>query len=43
MKRILVLAVSLGLTGFSAMPAWSGQAPGASAAADIPISHHDRV
>jgi len=43
MKRILALTISLGLSGFSALPAWSGQAPGSSAAADIPISHHDRV
>ncbi|RXH12752.1 YncE family protein [Bradyrhizobium guangzhouense] len=43
MKRILALTISLGLSGLSALPAWSGQAPGASAAADIPISHHDRV
>jgi YVTN family beta-propeller protein len=26
-----------------ATPGWSGQAPGLAAAADIPISHHDRV
>jgi YVTN family beta-propeller protein len=26
-----------------ASPGWSGQAPGPSSAADIPISHHDRV
>jgi YVTN family beta-propeller protein len=25
------------------MPAWAGQAPGALSAADIPVSHHDRV
>ncbi|MCG2640277.1 MULTISPECIES: YncE family protein [Bradyrhizobium] len=43
MKRILALTISLGLSGFSALPAWSGQAPGSSAAADIPVSHHDRV
>ena len=43
MKRILALSISLVLSGFSAVPAWSGQAPGSSTAADIPISHHDRV
>ncbi|QAU46962.1 YncE family protein [Bradyrhizobium guangzhouense] len=43
MKRILALTISLGLSGLAALPAWSGQAPGPSAAADIPISHHDRV
>ena len=43
MKRILALIISLCLSSFSATPAWSGQAPGSSAAADIPISHHDRV
>ncbi len=43
MKRILALTAALCLSGFSAMPAWSGQAPGPSAAADIPVSHHDRV
>jgi YVTN family beta-propeller protein len=25
------------------LPAWAGQAPGALSAADIPVSHHDRV
>ncbi|WP_298884711.1 YncE family protein [uncultured Bradyrhizobium sp.] len=43
MKRILALTISLGMFGFSTLPAWSGQAPGASTAADIPVSHHDRV
>ena len=43
MKRILAFTTLLCLSGFSSMPAWSGQAPGSSAAADIPVSHHDRV
>jgi len=43
MKRIIALTTSLCLSSFAAVPAWSGQAPGASSAADIPISHHDRV
>ena len=43
MKRnleIAALAIAL-LVGFN--PAFAGQAPGAADAADVPISHHDRV
>ena len=43
MKRILALTTSLCLLSCSATPGWSGQAPGSSSAADIPVSHHDRV
>ncbi|MBR1086173.1 beta-propeller fold lactonase family protein [Bradyrhizobium manausense] len=43
MKRILALTAALCLSGLSTMPAESGQAPGSSTVADIPVSHHDRV
>jgi YVTN family beta-propeller protein len=35
-----LLAGSMLATG---LPAWAGQAPGALSAADVPVSHHDRV
>lgn len=43
MNRILALTTSLSVSVLFALPAWSGQVPGSSAAADIPVSHHDRV
>lgn len=43
MQRYLMLATSVVAMNLLATPGWSGQAPGASSAPDIPISHHDRV
>jgi YVTN family beta-propeller protein len=40
MKRYFLALAGLLLTGMSA---WAGQAPGAAAAPDVPISHRDRV
>ena len=39
----LLTAILLAGTALSTLPAWAGQAPGAASAADIPISHHDRM
>jgi YVTN family beta-propeller protein len=41
MIRTLLAAILLGGTALNG--AWAGQAPGAASAADIPISHRDRV
>jgi YVTN family beta-propeller protein len=42
--RNLSVAVLAGMFALmSGTPAWSGQAPAASSAPDIPVSHHDRV
>lgn len=44
MKRTSILALALSATALAAAQlAWAGQAPGALSAADIPVSHHDRV
>jgi YVTN family beta-propeller protein len=43
MIRVLLAAALLGGTALSGASAWAGQAPGAASAADIPISHRDRV
>lgn len=43
MRRYLMLATSVVAMNLLAAPGWSGQAPGPSAAPDIPVSHHDRV
>jgi YVTN family beta-propeller protein len=44
MIRNLFIAVVLSVTVLArCTPAWSGQAPGAASAPDIPVSHHDRV
>ena len=43
MIPIVLSAILLAGTALSAMPAWAGQAPAAASAADIPISHRDRV
>ena len=43
MNRTLLAAILLGGTALAGIPAWAGQAPAAAAAADIPISSHDRV
>ena len=43
MNRVLVLAIWV-LTALAiAPPAWAGQAPGAAADPDLPVSHRDRV
>jgi YVTN family beta-propeller protein len=43
MIRTLLAAALLGGTALSGASAWAGQAPGAASAADIAISHRDRV
>ena len=43
MNRNLLLVVLLGSTALCGAPALAGQAPGSASAADIPVSHHDRV
>jgi YVTN family beta-propeller protein len=43
MRRYSMLAISVVALNLLATPSWSGQAPGLSAAPDVPISHHDRV
>lgn len=43
MRQMLKIAVSSVVMNMLAVPAWAGQAPGLATAADIPISHHDRV
>jgi hypothetical protein len=42
MKRKLFLSTLLATT-MLASAAFAGQAPGAASAADIPVSHHDRI
>ena len=41
--KITALLAALLTTSLFALPVWAGQAPGAAAAPDIAISHHDRV
>ncbi len=43
MKRIVVLALTLATAFTTIQAARAGQAPGAAAAPDVPISHRDRV
>ena len=44
MKRTLLAIASLASIGFVASTtAWAGQAPGAAADPDVPVSHRDRV
>jgi len=43
MKQVLLTALLAGTALAAASPAWAGQAPGAAAAPDVPVSHHDRV
>ena len=42
-KRISISLLLAGTILATCASAWAGQAPGAASAADIPISHHDRV
>jgi YVTN family beta-propeller protein len=42
-KRISISLLLAGTMLATCVSAWAGQAPGAAASADIPISHHDRV
>src|SRR5580693_7164045 len=42
-KRISISLLLAGTMLAACTGAWAGQAPGAASAADIPISHHDRV
>ena len=43
MTRKLLAAILLGASALGGAPAWAGQAPGSASAADVPISHRDRV
>ena len=43
MQRYTWLVLSALATNLLATPGWSGQVPGPASAADVPVSHHDRV